>query len=204
MVSLLKSPAAQKIDFTLDGFHVDGLGLMFVAIALLSKSQGKQHGFQISVGHVGHGFEATYASANNTFDFPSAGYGTTPFQKMMIIHECVHARRDCSGGQLHTSTGLIKTTSLSDEAAAYVAGALFDVYEEAARGLRMPFPPSWTQGDAVYDTAFTIALKLREKRGDAVDPNDSKTLREAIMNDPHYQHLKLNPLQTYPNNGVSL
>lgn len=97
MFLLLTSPAAKQIDFTLDRFHVDGLGLMFVAIALLSKPQGKQHGFQIRVVHLKADSEATYDPANNTFSFPSATYGTTQFQRATIIHECVHALRDVYG-----------------------------------------------------------------------------------------------------------
>jgi hypothetical protein len=203
MSSLLMSDAAQQIDFYLDRLHVDGSGFSFVALALLPKPQG-QHGFSIRVGHVNPNAEATYQPANNTFDFPTANYGTTPFQRSSIIHECVHALRDCFGGQLRTSTGLIRTLSLSDEAAAYVAGALFHINDTTPAGAPTPSAPPWTQGDVVFGNAHTIAVKHWKTRGYAVDPSDAKNLRDAIMNDPVYKFLKSNPKQTYTNNGVSL
>ena len=202
MGTLLMSDAAQKIDFYLDRFHVDGSGLMFVAIALLSKPKG-QRGMSIRVGHVDPGAEATYDPATNTFDFPTATYGTTPFQRMSIIHECVHALRDSYGKQLRTSTGPAKTLSLSDEAAAYLAGALFHIYDTTPTGTT-PTKPSWASNVAIFGVAHTLGLKMSTQSGYAVTPQDSKALRDTIMNNPTYKFLKKNPKSTYSNNGVNL
>lgn len=201
MGKLLMSPAAQKVNFYLDRIHVDGSGFSFVALALLPKPGGPR-GFSIRVGHVSPGAEATYQPANNTFDFPSANYGTTAAQKMSIIHECVHALRDVHGAKLRTSTGPLATRSLSDEAAAYVGGALFHILDTTPDGAS-PTSPPWV-ADPVFGLAHAIALKMMSQPGLAVTPQDAKAMRDVIMHDPVYSDLKSNPRQVYGNNGVRL
>jgi hypothetical protein len=204
MSSLLMSPAAQKIDFYLDSFHVDGSGLSFVALALASKPHGS-HGVTVRLGHVPPDADAAYDPAINTFDFPNANYGATDaWQKSAIIHECVHALRDAQGRKLRTSRGTMTTLALSDEAAAYVAGALFNIFDTTPAG-STPSTPTWAVNDPkLLGLAHSIAVTMSTQNGYAVDPRDAKRLRDAIMNDPTYKDLKKAPKTSYENNGVAL
>lgn len=222
MGSLLMSPAAQKIDFTLDGFHVDGAGLMFVAIALLSKPHGK-HGFEIRIGDVPPDSEATYDPAINTFDFPSEHYGTTPYERMSIIHECIHARRDTHGKKIPTSLGRVTTRAVTDEAAAFLGEALFHIYDTTPTGA-VPQTPTWATGSDIVGLAHGVAVRIFThappygmdvympfgpalipfRKDIVVDPHHGKVLRDAVMKHPVYKPMKKNPKETYDNNGVSL
>src|SRR5262249_43323351 len=126
--TLLMSDAAQKIDFTIEQIHVDGWGFTYIALAMLTRPHGS-HGTTVRLGHVQPGADATYDPARNIFDFPNAGYGTTPFQKAGVIHECVHAVRDSMGRGILTIPAQgrptrTRTTALTDEAAAYIAESL--------------------------------------------------------------------------------
>jgi hypothetical protein len=196
------SPAAQKINFYLDSFHVDGSGLSYVALALLSRPHG-QHGVTIRVGHVSPGAAATYDPATNIFDFPTAGYGTTAFERQTIVHECVHALRDAAGTKIRTSRGTMTTLALSDEAAAYVAGALFNIYDTTPVG-GTPATPSWATGSGIYPLAHSIAVTMSTQTGFAVTPQSAKSLRDTIVNTPLYRSLKRAPKTRYQNNGLSL
>jgi hypothetical protein len=127
--SILMCDAAQKIDFYLDKIHVDGSGFSFVALALLPRPRGQQ-GLSIAIGGMSPGAEATYDPNINTYRFPSASYGLTPFERMTILHESVHAYRDSLGRTILTPAGRVTTRSVSDEAAAYVAGAVSFVLDK--------------------------------------------------------------------------
>ena len=198
MGAVLMSDAAQKINFYLDGLHVDGSGLSYVALALLSKATFNS-GFNVRVGGMGAGAEATYQPKTNTFTFPSVNYGDTPFQRMTMLHECVHALRDAYGVHLNTSLGPVKTFSLSDEAAAYLAGAIFYMYDN-----NTAVRPAFAQNVAVYGAAHDLAVKVFNSAGFAVNPTDAKILKDAIVANPAYSGIKNNPKQTYANNGVRL
>ena len=195
--SLLLSSAARKIDFTLDGFRVDGDGFLYVAIALLSPTTGGR-GINIRIGGVDAGFHAEYDPATNTLGFPNAGYGQTPFERMSIVHECVHVLRDARGRRLQSASGSFTTTALTDESAAYLAGALFHRFDAGAD------VPVWAVLAPIYNTAHHVAGKLVHQMGRPVPADDAQTLRDAVANNPAYEHLKKNPKYTYDNNGVRL
>jgi hypothetical protein len=200
---ILMSSAAQAINFFLDSFHVDGSGLSFVALALASKPKGV-HGVTFRLGHVKHGAAATYSSSTNIFDFPAANYGTTDFERMTIVHECVHALRDANGPKLRTTSGPRTTLTLSNEAAAYLAGALFWINENSPPPPAPPATPSWSTAP-IYGTAHTIALKMITQSGFAVAPQDAKALRDAVMNFvPLYQNLKNAPKTRDRGDGLQL
>jgi hypothetical protein len=204
MTSLLMSSAARRVNFYLDHIHVDGSGLSFVALALQSPPAG-QRGFSIRVSTVGSNFEAAYDPSDNTFNFPRANYGTVDhgntdvaFQKMSIIHECIHALIDS------TSAGR-KTWALSDEAAAYVGAALYHIYDTQSDDILTPTAPPWTgAGNDIFNKAHVIAVKLWKTNGYACDPTEAKDLRDLIARDSAYAHFRWNRKESYLNNGVGL
>src|SRR5262249_21293560 len=141
----------------------------YVALALYSKRDPKAgRGMTIRLGQVPPNADATYDPATNTFDFPSASYGTSPFQRGAILHECTHALRDALGARIRTSPNpkdpKLTTRALSEEAAAFLAGALFQIYDTTPPG-GTPATPSWAQGTDVFAVAHTLAVKLVEQQG---------------------------------------
>ena len=197
--NVLMSDAAQKIDFTLDNFHVDGSGLSYVALATFSQGLGR--GFTFKVGGMPAGAEAMYKPQSNTFLFPTAKYGENAFQRMTILHECVHALRDAYGERLLMPGGPVKTFSLAEEAAAYLAGALFYIDENPNSATTLP---NFVQQIQVFREAHTLALSVRGRRGTTVTSSESQALKDAIKNNPAYAAIKANPNLMYRNNGVSL
>lgn len=200
LTSVLFSSAAQKIDFYLDKIHVDGSGFSYVALALLSKAK-DDRGIKIAIGHLPAGAEASYDPATNTFRFPTAGYGLRRAEQMTLIHESVHALRDASGVRLRTRTGLVTPTALSDEAAAIVAGALFDIFNNPADSVT----PSFASGGGAYDCAYAVAMQMVGNPGadvGAVFGVGLDNLKAQLRKDRAYAHIDLG--RPYGNNGLRL
>jgi hypothetical protein len=205
--SILVSDAAQKIDFYLDNIHVDGSGFSYVALALVPKPSGAR-GLSIAVGHMNPLAAATYAPLINTYRLPRANYGITPFERMTILHESVHALRDSMGRTVPTSTGHAVTRAVSDEAAALVAGALFFILDAGPRSAS-DTTPTWAQS-GVYSNAMSLALQILQEsnpKGCDVKKVNSvglDAIKVAILHSPTYRHLRSNPQEVYDNNGVKL
>lgn len=159
IASILLSPAAQKLDFYLDNIHVDGSGLSYVALALIPTPQESQ-GLSIVIGGIDPKALANYDPTTNTFHFPSANYGLTPFERMTILRECVHAYRDALGSTFLTRTGRVSTRAVSEEAPALVAGALFYIEDEGPQTVSGSRTPWWALS-GVYAQAYSLATTMR-------------------------------------------
>lgn len=178
IIGVLNSEPAQKINFTLGLMKVDGPGLRGVATLVQTGSWG---GPGVKIGfNVPAGYQASYDEARNTLNFPRANYGTTPFERACILHECVHAMHDVFGGKRIVSEyGSGFATRADNEAAAWVADALFSLYDTGQRYATGP----------IEDVAFAIAEGLRASRGTNVSLADAHAMRTAIMNHPDYSHV---------------
>jgi hypothetical protein len=88
-----------------------------------------------------------------------------------VVHESVHAMQDVAGGKLFSERGSIFTKEAENEAAAYVAGELFDIYSGVAP----------TSKIGVYVQAAVIADSLKNKSNAAVDTKDSDVLMIAYL-----------------------
>jgi hypothetical protein len=201
--AIVMSDAAQKVDFYLDKMHVDGSGLSYVALALASKPRGGR-GLSIAVGGLGPHAEASYDPSTNTFKFPKVNYGTVPFERMTIFHESVHVWRDSVGRTVATSSGKVKTRDVSEEAAAFLAGALFFLYD-AGPTSASDTTPTWAKG--VYDNALCLALQVAgQSNPKGCNVNEFNqigvdALKEGIRKNRAYRgHLT----GRYDNNGVRL
>jgi hypothetical protein len=205
--AILMSPAAQGIDFYLDNIHVDGSGFSYVALALVSAPKGVT-GISFAVGGLSPHAAATYDPVHNLFRFPNANYGSTPFERMTILHECVHTLRDSLGKKMLTKSGPIATRAVSDEAAALVAGALYFLVETGPTSATAT-TPSWAQS-GVYSNAMSLALQILQssspKGCDVKNVNSVglEAIKAAILHNAAYTSLKSNPARIYGNNGVSL
>jgi hypothetical protein len=122
MIAVLQSPSAMKINFRLANYYVNGWSFQKV-IGLL-----KMHavGVVIDPNQIDDGGLAEYKYPDY-FVFRTAQFGSSPFEKAVILHECVHCWIDSlSDGKYHRK--------VDNEGAAYVAAALYylDVTGETA------------------------------------------------------------------------
>lgn len=182
---LLSKPAAQ-IDFTLGSIHVDANGFASVVGAMFTKQCGFP-GIGIDVGGVPPDAAAAYDEAEDVFNFPNATFGTAPNERIYIIHESVHAMHDISIGTLCVpgGRGCIFTTRSENEAAAYVAGALFSLYDTGVVPAGIPASGEhWVK-------AFEIAKSIKNVKGAVVDSADALSLRTLIVSRKAYEGVSL-------------
>src|SRR5262245_49185435 len=143
--AILGSKAALAIDFHLDQTRVFGPTIYSVVHYLNAGLRGN-HGITIKFGPLDG--EAAYKPRENVLRILRASYGQTDNERMTIFHECVHAWLDIRMPRIRTDSDavtavLLTTTHLSDEAAAYVAGALFFIYEKTFAGLKPARSDKW-------------------------------------------------------------
>lgn len=148
----------------------------------------------IKLGPVLAGAGAEYGNGENAFTFPNAAVFTSQTGKKFVIHESVHAMQDVAGGMLFSERGSIFTKEAENEAAAYVAGALFEIYSGVT--------PSSKIG--VYVQAAAIADSIKNKPNAAVDTKDSDVLRLLVCAHPVYIFSKSHVDNLTPNfaNGL--
>jgi hypothetical protein len=169
LFAILQSPEAQRIDFTLGSIKVDGKGLMEVVTSLML---GTLH---IEIKTMDAGAAAQYDTSTNTFGFPNLAFGVLDSDKSSILHECVHALQDIDYGY-DFSRGDYFTMESENEAAAYVAGCLYDNYKNL----------NTNYNEQSWDAAQKIAVKIKDTPGAVVSDDDVRALRNAIATDPVY------------------
>jgi hypothetical protein len=164
IVSILRSPAARKIDFILGAWHVNALAFDNVASAI------ELGDIDVFVGTPTDGAEAQYNYKRDILVVPTAAYGAALTQQSGIIHECVHGFVDIKNiaGQAESA----------NEAAAYLAGMLYILHTGN------PIPPT---KHPIGVLAAGIAKKIIGQRGAVVPSLFESDLRRTIASSPHYQ-----------------
>jgi len=182
---LLSKPAAQ-IDFTLGSIHVDATGLASVVGAMYTKQWGLP-GIGIKIGGVPPDAAAAYDEQEDVFNFPNSTFGAATNERIYIVHESVHAMHDISIGSLCVpgGRGCIFTTRSENEATAYVAGALFSLYDTGLVPAGVP-----ASGDH-WVKAFDIAQSIKNVKGAVVAPADALSLRTLIVGRKAYEGVSL-------------
>jgi hypothetical protein len=176
------SKPAQQIDFTFGSIEVNLAGFLSVYAALLTRVQ-SGYGIDIEIGTIPAGAAAAYFSDDNMYRFPSATYGMTVEERSAIVHESVHAMRDIKGATFFLpGRGMAMPTATEDEGAAYVAGALYHLYDTTA-------PPKGK--DPVFVKAYSIAKSIMNVRGAVVPASDVMALRTIVAADPLYQNIQV-------------
>jgi hypothetical protein len=212
---ILLSAPCQKVDFYypyaqgrgVNRCRIDGWALSFVALALETKPGGGR-GITIVVRPISDGAMAKYTPEGNILRVPTVDFGTWPPERNSIVHECVHALRDALGAQSRidgaAAVPLDRTRTVDDEAAAYIAAALFTVHESTTED-GTPQQPSWIgPSKGQYIKAHEIAAKLWATPGATVDADDAAELRRAILARPLYARLRREPAPLTPNDGIRL
>jgi hypothetical protein len=123
-----------------------------------------------------------YMNKEDVIRFPNMAYGTTVLELASIIHECVHAMRDLQGFYYYFSltSGVGWATATEDEAAAYVAQALFRLYDAT-----VPLAPI----DPIYIKAVEIAKSIINVKGTVVSDADVTSIRNLVAGNPVYQSM---------------
>jgi hypothetical protein len=172
VVRLLRSPAAQKVDFVFNAIIVSGPRLRELARAIEQ--------FEIVVYHdpkcvkVPSAFDGYYSGADDAM-YLGFKHLAAMDNRLLTLHECVHAVND-----LYGSAGV---SQLDDECAGYVACALY--YRHA--GHKYPQRPKAALPlvDAVYQAAFDLADAYLDR---VVNPfAEVQALRAAVLAVPIYK-----------------
>lgn len=176
VMGVLTSPSAKRIDFHLGLIHVDAIGLAAVKSLVSVSAVG---GVRIDiVKYLPKGVAAQYDNATNTLQFTRKDYGATAGERAVILHECVHALHDVyGGGYYHPRGGSRFMTASENEAAAYVAGCLYHLYETGKT----------LKGDStIFYHAAEIAKRIMHQRGAYVTTDEATNLRSVIVDDGTY------------------
>jgi hypothetical protein len=163
IITVLSSGPIWKIDFWLGPVHVDGAGLFMVVWALTWNM------IDVKIGSTSAGASAEYHPADNQFVFPFKSTSLSRDQKMLIVHESVHAMLDIRAGLDRKNFHVLQT---ENEAAAYIAQAIFGIHAfnlTAGRNV-----------SAYFEKAFEIAEKIKDQRGAHVSNEDAQYIRHAI------------------------
>jgi hypothetical protein len=188
---VLTSLPAMKMKFWAHKMHITGGGYQMVMVYI---AQGwiKPRLVRIA-SQIAAGAEAEYKPDSHTLWFRRDTYGTRPDERAAIVHECTHALRDIMAGSAFAKDGLYGSSiggqlHFDNEAAAYIAGSLFYMYDN--NGAEWPFG-----GDAeiteVYRAANAIARGLKDKDDARVDETDFADIKAKIALVPEYANIAL-------------
>lgn len=109
------------------------------------------------------------------------------------MHECTHALRDIMASSVFAKDGMYGRNiggqvHFDNEAAAYIAGALFYIYDNNGAEWSFGGEDEMTE---VYRTANAIARGLKDKEGARVDETDFADLKAKISLVPMYADIAL-------------
>lgn len=157
LMALLLSRPVQQINFRLGAYSVRGSDYSQIAMALF---RGKIN-IEINPAKL-QGLKAGASYADGTFTFPSANMGAKLWDRLVIVHESTHAIA-------HMHKIFWGSTDGEDEAAAYVADALYCTYIGFSATLSADLsgednlldPDKMVKNDVLW-TAMTIALKIKD------------------------------------------
>ncbi len=173
---VLISPSARKIDFHMGLMHVDAASLLAIRGLIIARI------VRVKVMPMsGSNVAAAYNNAANTLKFPREDYGKDAKEKSDILHECIHALHDVYGaGYYHSRGGSRFMTESENEAAAYVADALYYWYETGT--------VQGSAADPIFVKAGAIARRIKDLRGAYVSTAEAIDLRQAIVDDDAYTY----------------
>jgi hypothetical protein len=123
VVGVIMSAPARRIDFTLGRIPVNYDGFCLVFNELVT------HRIGVTTEGIPPDAEAAYDSVGDMYLIPRRSYGQTPEERMSLVHESVHALQDIRGAVAYGAWGAALPADSEDEAAAFIAGALYYYYE---------------------------------------------------------------------------
>jgi hypothetical protein len=168
LIGLLRSPLVQKIDFFIGYMHISGAGYSRVADAVANGS------IKLFVGGVPAGAAAAFYPGDRFFRFPDGTYGLTRSDEADMVHESTHAIRALT----YTRQSMMLIPDTQNEAAAYVADALYTLYSGSSNSSPQP----------IFIKADQIAQSIKDRKGAMVSPQDEANLRAFVAFHPVYSN----------------
>lgn len=213
--NLLMSPQVQRTDFDFAfsyshgvGYNrhkVDGWGYAHVALCLKTPLNSGR-GISVDVkDQTAKGIGASYDYLLDLIEVPSVSFGHAINDRRSLVHECTHALRDAHGRRSRingfAAVPLGRTRGVEEEAEAYIAAALYLIYEANAGGHALK-PIT----EPAFAAAHAIASAIADKPGALVGVGDHAELRKAILSNPTYNFMHKNMDYYYsPSpNGIKL
>ncbi len=180
--AILNSPACQNVEFSYGPLRVSGSAFGLVAQALKSSPP---HNIAINIATLDANVEAAYSHHGNLISVPHDQYGATPHEQMIVVHESVHAIADMTRADIDAER---------EETAAFIAGALYNIYCAAGPSGPLPYDP---RKDENQMAAHNVAVQIA---GNCVTLTDQLTevLRETIRR----RYKWPSPSWQYENNGI--
>jgi len=179
IIDVLQSGPASKIDISVGAIRISPTTLSPVIPAIRRWiAGGKGIGVEVD-GKLPPTAAAQYKFDRDVYAVPNDDYGKTVAERMYLYHESVHAMRDIQGD---TEQGRKASTFLEDEAAAYVAGCLFFLYENGRTPAEVA-PNAYPD----YKIASLIARLVGNSKGPAiVSPTHAGMLVTILRYTPLY------------------
>ncbi len=175
------------VNFRAGGYVVVGMSIGVAPAHRTGHDASRQVG--VDVEHMPAGVGAMYRAGPNNIVVPTAGYGSTPNDRMSLVHEATHAVFD-----YHR----IHATALEEEACSYLAGAMFDLIEN---------PSSTFAAGSIFAVALDVArdlvMPVRQLSpwSTGVSPEQRARLTSAVRSSSTYSDLRAHPRTRYPHNG---
>jgi hypothetical protein len=184
VMKVLLSPSVAKMDFWAHGMHVSAGGYVMVWF-YIAQGWVKLRLVRMA-SQIPKDAEAQYTPDNHTLWFRRDSYGSRPEERATILHECTHALRDIMAGPAFRKEGMygsniVNQLHFDNEAAAYIAGALFYFYDN---GVKQPVGAD-DESD-YFAAANSIIDGLINKNGARADESAFSDLSDKISLDPHY------------------
>lgn len=188
--NILLSSAAASMDFWANGMHVTGGGYDFVwyaiaegwmSLRIARKGDSEPAAVLVTSG------TAVAVYQDRIFWFADGNPLTSPKDRSAVVHESTHALRAIMLSGVYAKDGLYGSSiqgqyQADNECVAYIAGALFYLYDN--NGTELP-----AGSPSIHATANDIAKKIYNRRGAYVDSVDYTILRGDITTDPTYLKL---------------
>lgn len=173
IIRVLNSPATQKINFFIGVLHITGAGYRKVVSALNDGS------ITVKIGKPSEGAAAEFHTDEDYFLFPDRSYGFAPADLLNIVHELTHAI-------ISHAQASLAVADTSNEAAAYVAGALWNLHAGSpiARESFVTAP--------LIVQANVIADRIKNQPGALVSTEELARLRAFIAINPVYYNMGVN------------
>jgi len=189
VLKTLLSKAVSQMDFWVHGMHISAGGYLTVWYYI---SQGSIKVKLDRLGsHIPKGAEAAYEGLIHTLWLRRDTYGSRPAERSAILHECTHALRDIMQGPAFKKEGMYGSKikgqlHFDDEAAAYIAEALFYIYDnDVERPIDMNADEQkYGSAIAIFSTANEIAGGLKGRMRAVVKEEDFADLKQKISLDP--------------------
>jgi hypothetical protein len=209
IVDLLRSNSCQRVDFRFGPYHIDGWCYLRVALAAISPV----HDFHVAAVEqsIDPGASAQYSARTNTFKVPRGTFATGAdpqvahppfglssdavlgFQRMTIVHECTHAAID----QMLQHPTIFRR---SNEVIAYVAAALFNLYEGNPFDA-MALPATRSSRPSLV-AAQTIAGDIANRPGSPIGPRAGIVILEQALEVTQFYHRRFHDLPIAINSSL--